>query len=450
MPTSDGLLPASALTVESLDSEGRGVARSAGKAIFVEGALPGEIVTVDVFKKRPTFDIGRVRSILRSSANRVVPRCPHFGVCGGCTLQHASPSLQIAAKQRTLEDALQRIGHVRAERMLPPVEGPAWSYRFRARLSVRYVAKKGGVLVGFHERKSSFVADMRVCHVLPKKISDMLPGLRELVGALTIRDHLPQIEVAVGERPGTGDGLVYALILRILAPLTPEDRTRLADFSDNYGVDFWLQTGGPASAAPLRPAETLLAYGLPEFAVTLSFAPTEFTQVNNAINRVLVRHAMALLDPRPNERIVDFFCGLGNFTLPIARRGATAIGVEGNSAMVKRARANALANTLADRAEFRVANLANPPLGFIPSLGQVDRVLIDPPREGAIELVKALPPCGDPNAPTRIVYVACNPATLARDAAVLVHRLGYRLAAAGVVNMFPHTAHVESITVFER
>lgn len=447
---SDGLLPATALTIESLDGEGRGVARFAGKVVFVEGALPGEIVTVDVFKKKPTFDLARVRSVLRSSPDRVVPRCPHFGVCGGCTLQHASPSLQIAAKQRTLEDALQRIGHVRAEQMLPPIEGPAWGYRFRARLSVRHVPKKGGVLVGFHERKSSFVADMHECHVLPKKISDALPALRELVGALTIRDRLPQIEVAVGERPGTEDGLVYALILRILAPLAAEDRMRLAEFSSAHGVDIWLQTGGPATAAPLCSAETLLAYQLPEFAVTLPFAPTEFTQVNNAINRVLVRRAVALLDPQAEERIVDFFCGLGNFTLPIARCGATAHGIEGNTAMVKRAQANALANGLADRAQFRVANLANPPRDFVAGLGRVDRVLIDPPREGAIELVKAMLPCADADAPTRIVYVACNPATLARDAAVLVHDHGYRLAAAGVVNMFPHTAHVESITVFDR
>jgi len=311
------------------------------------------------------------------------------------------------------------------------------------------VPKKGGVLVGFHERKSSFVADMRECHVLPKRISDALPALRELVGALTIRDRLPQIEVAVGERPGFDDGLVYALILRILAPLTAEDSARLDEFSSAYGVDIWLQTGGPATVAPLRPAQTLLAYQLPEFAITLPFAPTEFTQVNNAINRMLVRRAVALLDPKAQERIVDFFCGLGNFTLPIARRGATVLGIEGNEAMVRRAQGNATANGLAGLAQFRVANLANPPLNLLSELGRVDRALIDPPREGAIELVRAMLPCADARAPRRIVYVACNPATLARDAAILVHDLGYRLAAAGVVNMFPHTAHVESITVFD-
>jgi len=446
----DGVLGAAALTIESLDGEGRGVARSAGKVVFVEGALPGETVTADIFKKKPTFDLARVRSVLRASPDRVVPRCPHFGVCGGCTLQHAGSALQIAAKQRTLEDALERIGRLRAERILPPIEGPAWGYRFRARLSVRHVPKKGGVLVGFHERKSSFVADMRECHVLPKKISDALPALRELVGALTIRDRLPQIEVAVGERPGTYDGLVYVLVLRILAPLATADARLLAEFSSAQGVDIWLQTGGPDTAAPLHPTEALLAYQLPEFAVTLPFAPTEFTQVNSAINRVLVRRAVALLDPRPGEQIVDFFCGLGNFTLPIARSGATALGIEGNSAMVRRAQANALANGLAERAQFRAANLANPPPGFVAGLGQVDRVLIDPPREGAIELVKTMLPCGDADAPTRIVYIACNPATLARDAAVLVHDRRYRLTAAGVVNMFPHTAHVESITVFDR
>lgn len=436
----------STVDIDSLDQEGRGVAHVAGKAMFVEGALPGERVTVEVQKDKPSYTVARVAAIASASAARVAPRCPHFGVCGGCTLQHAHPALQVAAKQRALEDALARIGRVRAATMLPPIEGPAWGYRLRARLSVRHVVKKGGVLIGFHERRSSFVADMTECHVLPAKLSGLLPALRALVGALSVRDRLPQIEVAVGEREA---GPAYALVLRILAPLSPDDEARLVAFADAHGVEFWLQTGGPASVAPFHPPHASLAYGLPEFDVSMPFGPTEFTQVNNAINRVLVRRAMALLAPQPGERVADFFCGLGNFTLPIARRGAEAIGVEGSAALVTRARENAARNGLAERARFAVANLFAATPESIAALGRLDRALVDPPREGAVELVKALPRRDDVGALRRIVYVSCAPGTLARDAAVLVHDRGYRLAAAGVVNMFPHTAHVESIAVFD-
>jgi 23S rRNA (uracil1939-C5)-methyltransferase len=342
------------VSIESLDQEGRGVTHVDGKAVFVEGALPGERVTMAILREKTNYAIARVANIVKASGSRVVPRCPHFGVCGGCTLQHAHPSLQIAAKQRALEDALARIGDVRPEVMLPPIAGPAWGYRNRARLSVRHVAKKGGVLVGFHERKSSFVADMTECHVLPPKLSRLLPELRVLIGALTIRDRLPQIEVAVGER---GDQPVYALVLRILAPLAPEDEARLIAFADTHDVEFWLQTGGPATVVPFHPRGSSLAYSLPEFAVTMPFGPAEFTQVNDAINRVLVRRAVALLAPQPGERIADFFCGLGNFTLPIARRGAQVIGVEGSAALVRRAEENAARNGLAGNARFAVATL---------------------------------------------------------------------------------------------
>ena len=450
---SSALTPDTLLTIESLDQEGRGVARVDGKAIFVEGALPGERVHATPVRTKPTFEIARVTSVLKANASRVTPRCPHFGVCGGCTLQHAHPSLQVAAKQRALEDALARIGRVRAERMLPPIEGPAWGYRYRARLTVRHVAKKGGVLVGFHERKSSFVADMTECHVLPRKISDLLPALRLLVASLTIYDRLPQIELAVGERRRHGDGIAldYALVLRILAPLTPEDEDKLREFADRHGIAFWLQTGGPATVVPFHPPDRPRStYLLPEFAIAMPFAPTDFTQVNSAINRVLVRRALALLDPQPGERIADFFCGLGNFTLPIARRGAHVVGIEGSAALVQRAQDNARHNGLADRARFVVANLFEATPESIGSLGRLDRVLIDPPREGAIELVKSLPRRDDEGGLARIVYVSCNPATLARDAEVLVHERGYRLAAAGALNMFPHTAHVESIALFEK
>jgi 23S rRNA (uracil1939-C5)-methyltransferase len=429
--------------VASLDQEGRGIARGEGKAIFVEGALPGELAQIVTLKRKPTYEIARAEAILEPNPARVTPRCPHFGICGGCSLQHLEAGAQVAAKQRTLEDALWHLGRVRPRQMLPAIHGPAWGYRYRARLSVRYVARKGGVLVGFHERKSSYVADMTSCAVLPPKISDLLPKLRVLVGGLTLRDRLPQIELAVGD----GARPVYALVLRILDPLAPADEAALGAFADAHDVQFHLQSGGPATTTPFRHAAGELAYALPEFGVTLPFAPTDFTQVNPAINRVLVRRAVALLDPRPGERIADFFCGLGNFSLPIARRGASVVGVEGSAALVRRATENAVSNGLAERATFRVADLFAATPESYDALGPLDKVLVDPPREGAIAVVKALPGDGPP---ARIVYVSCNPATLARDAAVLVHDHGYVLAAAGVVNMFPHTAHVESIAVFER
>jgi 23S rRNA (uracil1939-C5)-methyltransferase len=433
------------VTIESLDQEGRGIARVDGKAVFVEGALPGETVTIETLKRRPTYELARALTIADPNASRIVPRCPHFGVCGGCTLQHADAALQVAAKQRVLEEALARIGRVEAQTLLAPVHGPEWRYRWRARLSVRNVVKKGGVLVGFHERRSSFIADMRECHVVPSRVSDLLVPLRELIGALTLRDRLPQIEVAVGERDGA---TVYVLVLRILADLAPEDDAMLRAFADAQRVEIWLQTGGPQTVVPFHPRESSLAYTIPEFGITMPFGPIEFTQVNPFINRILVRRAMALLRPAAGERVADFFCGLGNFTLPIARSGAQVIGVEGSAAMVTRARENAAFNGLAEATRFEVANLFAATPQSIAALLPLAKALIDPPREGAIELVKSLPAADDVNSPSRIVYVSCNPATLARDASVLVHERGYRLRAAGVVNMFPQTAHVESIALF--
>jgi 23S rRNA (uracil1939-C5)-methyltransferase len=464
------------LTIESLDQDGRGIAHVDGKVVFVEGGLPGEQVGAEIVKRKPSYDVARALTISVGSADRVVPRCPHFGVCGGCTLQHAGESLQLAAKQRALEDSLLRIGRLRPDTLLPAIAGPAWEYRFRARLSVRDVPKKGGVLICFHERRSSYVADMRECHVLPAKISGLLPELRRLVESLSVRTRLPQIEVAVGERlapallarsEGAGAGTVshtgsrsaegdvprprpvYALVLRILDPLAVSDEAKLVAFADRHGVEFWLQSGGPETVVPFHPPGATLAYTLPEFDVAIPFAPTDFTQVNSAINRVLVRRALQLLDPQPGERIADFYCGIGNFTLPIARRGAHAVGVEGSKALVARAKANASRNGVETSTTFVCANLFTVTTDSVAALGRLDRALIDPPREGAIELVKALPHRDDERGLKRIVYVSCSPATLARDAGFLVHERGYRLAAAGVVNMFPHTAHVESIAVFE-
>ena len=426
--------------IESLDHEARGITRLDGKTVFVEGALPGELVEYASYRRKPSYELARTLRIVDSSADRVTPRCPHFGVCGGCSMQHLDAAAQVAAKQRLLEDNLWHLGRIRADQLYAPIHGQAWGYRYRARLSVRFVLKKGGVLVGFHEKKSSYVADLRQCEILPPHLSALLLPLRDLIGGMSIRDRLPQIEVAVGER-------MTALVLRILEPLDSADECSLRAFADRYAVVFYLQPQGPATAYRFYPLiGPRLSYGLPDFAVEHCFSPTEFTQVNHAINRVLVRRALGLLDPRPDERVADMFCGLGNFTLPIARCGARVIGVEGSPELVRRAAENAAANGLENRAEYRVANLFETTPETLAALGRFDKMLIDPPREGALELIKALGADG----PRRIVYVSCSPATLARDAALLVTQKGYRLRGAGVVNMFPNTSHVESIALFER
>ncbi len=426
--------------IESLEHEGRGVARVDGKTIFIEGALPGERVEFASFKVKPNFEVADVTRVLEPSAQRVVPRCPHFGVCGGCSMQHLEPGAQVAAKQRVLENALWHIGRAKPEVLYPAIVGPAWGYRYRARLTVRVVPSKGGVLIGFHERRSSYVAPMESCAILPPHLSDMIPRLRRLVAALSAPDRLPQIEIAVGE------GLTV-LVFRHLLPITAADDARFAAFAAAEQVQVWLQPGGPESAYRLYPKEAPgLAYTLPEFGVSMAFRPTDFTQVNMGINRLLMRRAMQLLDPRPGERIADLFCGLGNFSLPIAKSGARVVGVEGSDALVRRAGENARANGLEARSEFHAANLFEATEDSLAALGRLDKMLIDPPREGAIAVVKAL----GASAPARIVYVSCNPATLARDTAVLIHEKGYRLKGAGIANMFPQTSHVESIALFER
>ena len=428
------------LTVESLDQEGRGVARRDGKAVFVEGALPGETVACTVHRSRASYEVAKLDRVLKESPSRAVPRCPHFGVCGGCSLQHLDARAQVAVKQRVLEDSLWHIGRVRPEQMLPAIHGPAWGYRHRARLAVRHVPKKGGALVGFHERKSSYVADMGSCEVLPRRMSDLIRPLRELVNTLSIRSRLPQIEVALGEEADV-------LVLRILEPLLPPDVAALHGFAERHGVRLYLQTRGPESAAPMAAAdEGDVYYALPEFDLRIGFSPTEFTQVNHAVNQVLVRRALALLDPQPGERIADMFCGIGNFTLAIARRGATVLGIEGSAELVRRATRNAEVNGLSAAASFAVMDLYRLDAARLEKCGRFDRWLLDPPRDGAVELVKALPDDG----PQRLVYVSCSPGTLARDAAVLTQARGYRLAAAGVVNMFPHTSHIEAMALFER
>ena len=426
--------------IESLDYEARGIARQDGKAIFVEGALPGERVEYASFRKKNNYELAHLVEVLSPSPSRVQPRCPHFGICGGCAMQHLEPSAQLAAKQRVLEDTLWHVGRVRAGQILPPIQGEPWGYRHRARLAVRQVSKNGGVLIGFHEWRSSYIADIRSCDILPPHVSTLLMPMRELFGALTVAERIREVEVAVGEH-------CTAVLLRVLEPLTAADERLLREFADRHAIVFYLQPKGPDSIQRFHPLPgPRLSYTLPEFGLEFDFKPNDFTQVNHAVNRVLVRRAMRLLDPQPGERIADMFCGLGNFTLPIARSGASVVGVEGSAGLVARGRESAVSNGLAERVEFGVANLFECSEQSIAALGRFDKMLIDPPREGAVELVRAL----GKNAPRRIVYVSCNPGTLARDAAVLVTEKGYRFVSAGAVNMFPHTAHVESIAVFER
>jgi 23S rRNA (uracil1939-C5)-methyltransferase len=432
--------PSTVVTIASIDQEGRGVAHADGKVIFIEGALIGERVTYSSYRKKPSFENAQVVDILKSSFMRIEPKCVHFGVCGGCSMQHLEERAQIAVKQRILEDNLQRIGKVKPEMILPPIHGMPWGYRQRARLSVRHVIKKGKTLVGFHEKRSSYVADMSRCEILPPKISALLPLLAQLVESLSIREQLPQIEVACGDK-------VDALVLRIMAPLSAADEAALRSFADAHEVQFWLQTKGPETVVPFYPLNSpALTYSLPEFAVEMPFAPTEFTQVNHQLNRVMVHRALRLLSPQAGEQIADFFCGLGNFTLPIARSGARVLGIEGSAALVRRGMQSAAHNSLSANTEFQAMNLFEIDAATLAKLGQFDKWLIDPPRDGAIALVNAITP---DTAPKLIVYVSCNPATLARDAEVLVNGHGYRIKAAGVMNMFPQTSHVESIAVFE-
>lgn len=442
------------IDIVSLDMEARGIGHlqntdgTQGKVIFVEGALPGERVGFQSFRKKAKWEAARLTELHTESALRVKPRCAYFGVCGGCAMQHLESSAQVAIKQRVLEDNLKHIGKVKAEMLLRPIHGPTWGYRYRARLSVRHVVKKGGVLVGFHERKSTFITDMESCEVLPPHVSALLLPLRQLIGALSIRDRVPQIELSVGEGK---DGMATALVLRIMAALSREDESRLQEFADRFRVQWWLQPNGPDTAFLYYPGDADLRYALPEFGIDMPFKPTDFTQVNHQINRTLVGRALRLLDAQPQERIADLFCGLGNFTLPLAAQARQVVGIEGSSALTERARQNARANGLADKTRFHCKNLFELTVEDWQEWGKFDRLLIDPPREGAIAVCLALAGLHDSQSmlkPGRIVYVSCNPATLARDAEVLVHRAGYTLKSAGVVNMFPHTSHVESIAMF--
>ncbi len=464
--------PDDSVWIESVELDAQGVAhRPDGKVVFVEGALPFERVSASTYRRKSNWEQANLTAIHVESSQRVRPGCPHFGLhagaCGGCKMQHLHPAAQVAVKQRVLEDNLWHLGKVKPETVLRPIEGPAWGYRYRARLSVRYVIKKREVLVGFHERKSRYVADMRVCPVLPPHVSAMLLPLRQLVASMEARDTLPQIELACGD-------VETAMVLRHLEPLSDADRERLRTFAAAHRVQWWLQSKGPDTVRLLDETSTALSYALPEFGIHMPFKPTDFTQVNPHINRVLVGRALRLLDVQRSDRVIDWFCGLGNFTLPLATQAREVLGIEGSEALVVRSRENfelnrapahghqALAATT-----FVARNLFEMTPAMLVADGTADKWLVDPPREGAFALVNALAAmeqaragaddapalpegAGNWTPPRRIVYVSCNPATLARDAGVLVHQAGYRCTAAGAINMFPHTAHVESMAVFER
>ena len=460
------------LEIESLDLEAQGVAhKSDGKVVFVEGALPFERVSASTYRKKNNWEQANLTVIHRESSQRVRPGCPHFGLhssaCGGCKMQHLHVGAQVAVKQRVLEDNLWHLGKVKPEMLLRPIEGPTWGYRYRARLSVRYVIKKGIVLVGFHERKSRYVADMEVCPVLPPHVSALLMPLRALITSLDARDTCPQIELACGDS-------VTALVLRHMEPLSDEDLARLRSFAAEQGVQWWLQSKGPDTVRLLDEGGEPLAYALPEFGITMPFKPTDFTQVNPHINRVLVSRALRLLDVQRDERVIDWFCGLGNFTLPLATQAREVLGIEGSEALVARSRENYDKNSALRQdgkalaaTTFVARNLFEMTPEMLVQDGVADKWLVDPPRDGAFALAQALAdieqarrgaqgaaplPAGAEHwtPPRRIVYVSCNPATLARDAGLLVNLAGYRCTAAGMVNMFPHTAHVESMAVFDR
>jgi 23S rRNA (uracil1939-C5)-methyltransferase len=454
-------VPEGWLLVDALNMEAQGIARRPdGKVIFIEGALPFEVVSVQIGRQKNSFEQGTVTEIHRPSPQRVRPGCPHFGLhagsCGGCKMQHLEASAQVAIKQRVLEDNLWHLGKVKADTMLRPIDGPTWGYRYRARLSVRYVLKKGEVLIGFHERKSRYIADMRVCPVLPPHVSQMLLPLRALIGQMDARETLPQLELACGDA-------VTALVLRHLQPLSQGDQALLRSFAAQHGVQWWLQPKGPDTVHLLDEGGPQLGYSLPDFGVHMPFRPTDFTQVNPFINRVLVARALRLLHVQNNERVIDWFCGLGNFTLPLATQAREVLGIEGAQTLVTRAHENYARNqttrpagqTLAPT-QFVARDLFEMSPAMLVADGSADKWLVDPPREGAFALSKALAELHeDPDLrqgwrpPQRIVYVSCNPATLARDAGILVHRAGYRCVSACVINMFAHTAHVESMAVFD-
>jgi len=447
------------IEIESLNLDGKGIGRREGKKVIIDGTLPHERVQYSLVKSKEKREVGRLETLLHSSPERITPKCPHFGffqgACSGCSLQHLDAAAQLKLKQNKLEEMLWQVAMIRPQTWLQPVDGPSWNYRHRARLSVRYVKRREEILVGFNERARGFIADMQSCAVLAERVSDLLMPLRELVASLSIRERLPQIEVAVGDQS-------IVLLARVLDAPNQDDCEAMLNFGRTHDVSIWLQPKGPETITPLDGNKDVLSLTLPEFGITLPFAPTDFTQVNHQLNTILVSRTIELLDPEPDDVVVDFFCGLGNFTLPLATRSRQVIGLEGSAKLVERARQAATLNSLEQRTVFAERNLFEWTIedwdALVNTYGrinhetsqgtkQIDRILIDPPRAGAQALVQVLAVTQSP--PKKLVYVSCNPETLARDTAILVNEGGWRLQAAGIVNMFPHTAHVESIAVFD-
>jgi 23S rRNA (uracil1939-C5)-methyltransferase len=426
------------MQIGDLSHDGRGVASFGEKRVFVHGALPGERVSVQITSRRRNYDEGEAIEIIEPSPDRVEPQCPHFGQCGGCSLQHLAPRKQIEAKQNTLVQNLERIGKVTPGTVWEPLTGPEWHYRRKARLSVRYVYKKERVLVGFRERNGRYVADIQECHVLDERISSRLVVLAELIGSMDARNTIPQLEVSCGDRE-------CALVFRHMEPLSAGDLEKLRHFAIDSGIAVLLQPAGPASIHCLEPASLDLEFELPGFGLRLAFGPSDFIQVNAAMNQKMIHRALQLLEPGKQERVLDLFCGLGNFTLPIASMAGEAVGIEGDSELVRKAVENAKRNEV-NNAVFHVADLGEDP-GSAPWLKHhYDKILVDPPRSGAEFMLPHIAASGA----SRVVYVSCHPASLARDAGILVHQFGFRLLGAGVMDMFPHTGHVESIALFER
>jgi 23S rRNA (uracil1939-C5)-methyltransferase len=424
--------------IVDLTHDARGVARIDGKTVFVDDALPGELVRLRRRARRHNFDEAVLEEVLEPSPDRVEPDCPHFGLCGGCALQHVAPRAQLEFKQRQLLESLARIGHVAPARILEPLTGPVWHYRRRARLGAKLVHGKGRVLVGFRERHAPYVADLHECRVLVQPAGDLIDPLAWLIQQLSIADRVPQIEVAIAEP-------VVALVLRVLAPPTPTDLERLRGFEHEHGVQLYLQPGGPDSVAALSDNPRPLEYALPAFDLRLQFEPTDFVQVNTELNSQMVGRAIELLEPSPGEEVLDLFCGIGNFSLAAARRAGRVVGIEGDAGLVSRAERNAELNRIRN-AEFHAANLAMPVDAEPWARRRYDKVLIDPPRAGALEI---LPVVGRSDARC-VVYISCHAGSLARDAGILVRDHGYALAAAGAMDMFPHTTHVEAMALFVR
>ena len=429
--------PVEEASVAALTHDGEGIVR-AGKTAFVGGALPGELIRFRRIRRHRSHDEGQLLEVLGRSPDRVTPRCAHFGVCGGCALQHLSADRQLEIKQLQLRDALERVAKATPDTWLEPPRGPQWGYRRRARLGARYVPKKGRVVVGFRERLAPYIAALEQCEVLAPPVGALIGPLSGLLTAMTTREHIPQIEVAIADN-------VTALVFRVLEPLPEGDIAALREFAAQHRLRIYLQPGGVASVAPLDTGSDTqpLRYSLPEFGVTFDFAPTDFVQINAAINQAMVSRVISLLELTAGSRVLDLYCGLGNFTLPLARRAASVLGIEADAALIERARHNARVNGFTN-AQFVAADLTQPLPVNAPYLASgFSHLVLDPPRAGAMEVMPTIAHL----APRKVAYISCHPGSLARDIGVLVHEFGFALRSAGVLDMFPHTAHVESLAV---